>query len=67
MEKVESSKLKSTMESICSQPKELGIKTSLGVPYKQDGIFMGVMEFFDIEERQCDSSIVQDIMKKCDE
>lgn len=47
--------------------KELVVKTSLGVPYKQNGIFMGVMEFFDIEERQCDSSMVQDIMKKCDE
>jgi hypothetical protein len=46
--------------------KELGVKTSLGVPYKQNGTFMGVMEFFDIKEKKCDSSMVEDIMRKCD-
>jgi two-component system sensor histidine kinase/response regulator len=47
--------------------KELGVKACLGVPYKQNGTFMGVMEFFDINEKKCDSSMVEDIMKKCDE
>ncbi|GJQ59512.1 MAG: hypothetical protein D8M57_09565 [Candidatus Scalindua sp. AMX11] len=45
--------------------KTMGIKASLGVPYKQDGNFMGVMEFFNINKVECDSAMVQDIMKKC--
>ena len=46
--------------------KDMGIKACLGVPYKQDGKFYGVMEFFSTEEKASDEGAAAAALREFD-
>lgn len=42
-----------------------GIKACLGVPYKEHGVVVGVVEFFSLQERQENEAEAQSIVQMC--